>query len=290
MSLTDSKTVYRVGYQPLMSGVTVAPFAYCHHCPCQPTDGTECCLHPSDKLKSILKMQTAPEETAAIIVEPVLGEGGYVAAPLSFMQALRKICTENNILLIFDEVQSGFGRTGKWFAFEHYGIVPDILVMAKGIANGLPLSGIIAREELHKKWVPGSHGGTYGGNAVACAAAVETINTIRDEKVLENTIERGEQLMQGLKKLQKEHPKWISDVRGKGLMIGLEFDRNVVEKGTSGAIIRQCLKNGMFLLSTGAFEAVRFIPPLTVSKSEIDEGLAIFEKSLMQVLFIPITG
>lgn len=283
MSLTNSKTIYKVGYQPLMSGVSVTPFPYCHHCPCKANakEG-ECCNHPLTAIKDLLKMQSAPEETAAILLEPVLGEGGYVPATASFMQGLRKICTDNNILLICDEVQSGFGRTGKWFAYEHYGIVPDILVMAKGIANGFPLSGIISREELQKKWKPGSHGGTYGGNAVSCAAAVEVINIIREEKVLENVEQRSKQIFAKLETLKSKHPE-ISDVRGKGLMIGMEFKGEKVAKGTANEIVNACLHEGMFLLTCSAFETIRFIPPLNVTEEEVNTGLEIFSKALQSV-------
>jgi 4-aminobutyrate aminotransferase len=241
MSLTNSKTVYKVGYQPLMAGVTVAPFGSDHN------------PNALDALRDILKMQTAPEETAAIIVEPILGEGGYIPASLDFLKGLRKICDEHGILLIFDEVQSGFGRTGKMFAFEHYGVTPDILVMAKGIANGFPLSGIVSREELQKKWKPGSHGGTYGGNAVSCAAAVEVINVFKEENVLANVVERGSQLMRKLEALRLKYPDHISEVRGKGLMIGFEFKKGIA-KGTASEVTNACMQHGMFLLTCSAFD------------------------------------
>jgi len=271
MSLTNSKTIYKIGYQPLMAGVSVAPFGSDHN------------PHALDALRDILKMQTAPEETAAILIEPILGEGGYIPASQSFVQGLRKICDEHGILLIFDEVQSGFGRTGKMFAYEHYGIVPDILVMAKGIANGFPLSGIVSREELQKKWKTGSHGGTYGGNAVSCAAAVEVVNVFKDENILLNVNERGKQLTTKLEALKFKYPDHIADVRGKGLMIGVEFKRGAVAKGTANEITKSCLTQGMFLLTCSAFECVRFIPPLTVTAEEIDTGLGVFEKALQDV-------
>lgn len=168
MSMTTSKTVYRIGYQPLMPGVFVAPFPYAYRYGWDEETTVDFCLNELDFL---LLSQTAPSETAAIIIEPVLGEGGYVVPPQRFMAALRALCDEHGILLIADEVQSGFGRTGKFFAHEHFGITPDIMVMAKGLASGLPLSGIAASKDLMAKWLPGSHGGTYGGNALACAAA-----------------------------------------------------------------------------------------------------------------------
>lgn len=283
MSLTTSKTIYRVGYQPLMAGVFVAPYAYCHRCPVKRAanlpDG-ECCNNPLDQVRLLLKQQTAPQETAAILLEPVLGEGGYVLPPASFMQGLREICDEHGILLIADEVQSGFGRTGKFFAVEHFGVTPDILIMAKGLASGFPLSAIAARREIMDKWIPGSHGGTYGGNAVSCAAAVETINVIRDEGLLQNAVERGAQLTDGLTELQGRFP--IADVRGAGLMVGVEFADDVAY-GTVGKISKACLDQDMLLLTTSIYETIRFIPPLTVSAEEIEAGLRIFERALAQV-------
>lgn len=286
MSLTNSKTIYKVGYQPLMSGVSVTPFSYCHHCPCKKDikAGQDCCNRPLDALKDLLKMQSAPEETAAIILEPILGEGGYVPAAQSYLKGLRKICDEHNILLIFDEVQSGFGRTGKWFAYEHYGVLPDILIMAKGIANGFPLSCLVSREELQKKWKTGSHGGTFGGNAVSCAAAVEVINVFKDENIFNNVAERSKQLFAKLEALKHKYPEHIADIRGKGLMIGMEFNGDTTAKGTANEIVKACLSHGMFLLTCSAFETIRFIPPLTVSEDEINTGVDIFTKALQDVL------
>ncbi len=287
MSLTTSKTIYRVGYQPLMAGVFVAPYAYCHRCPVKRAanlhpfePGGECCNNPLDQVRLLLKQQTAPQETAAILVEPVLGEGGYVMPPASFMQGLREICDEHGILLIADEVQSGFGRTGTFFAVEHFGVTPDILIMAKGLASGFPLSAIAARRELMDRWIPGSHGGTYGGNAVSCAAAAETIDVIRDEGLLQNAVERGEQLTDGLTELQGRFP--IADVRGAGLMVGVEFADDVAY-GASGKVSKACLDQDMLLLTTSIYETIRFIPPLTVSAEEIETGLRIFERALEQV-------
>ena len=172
MSLTTSKTIYRSGYQPLMAGVYVAPFPYAYRLGMSEEQASSYAL---EQLRYLLLSQTAPQETAAILIEPVLGEGGYVVPPASFLRGLRQICDEHGILLIFDEVQSGFGRTGKWFALEHSGVLPDIMTVAKGLASGMPLSGVFAPMALMQKWTPGSHGGTYGGNALACAAATVII-------------------------------------------------------------------------------------------------------------------
>ena len=175
-----------------------------------------------DELEFLFLSQSAPQETAAILIEPVLGEGGYVVPPAGFLNSLREICDKYGIMLIIDEIQSGFGRTGKWFAQEHFNVTPDIMTVAKGIASGLPLSGVFSRLELMKKWQTGTHGGTFGGNAIACAAGVATIKAMRDEKMVENAQIRGAQLINHLRRIQLDFPV-IGDVRGLGLMIGVEF-------------------------------------------------------------------
>ncbi len=279
MSLTTSKTIYRAGYQPLMAGVTVAPFPYAYRYGWSAEETSRWCLAELDLLFS---SQTAPDETAAILIEPVLGEGGYVVPPASFMRGLRERCDAHGILLIADEVQSGFGRTGKWFSFEHFGVRPDIVIAAKGIASGMPLSGVFAPLELMKNWPPGSHGGTYGGNAVSAAAAVATVRAIREEHMLENANERGLQLMTGLRHLQEEYPA-IGDVRGLGLMIGTEFRTaaRAPDKHTAKAVAHAALERGLILLTCGAWDnTIRWIPPLMVGEAQIAEALKIFEHAL----------
>ncbi len=281
MSLTTSKTIYRAGYQPLMPGVFVAPYPYAYRYGWDAEQTSQWCL---EELEFLLASQTAPHETAALLIEPVLGEGGYVVPPGSFLQGLRKICDQHGILLICDEVQSGFGRTGKWFAFENFGVKPDIIVIAKGLASGLPLSGVISSLELMQRWEPGSHGGTYGGNAVACAAAAETIRVIRDEHLLENANKRGSQLMAGLRHLQENYAG-IGDVRGLGLMIGTEFRtaKNEPDKKSAKAIIQACLDSRLLLLSCGTWDnTIRWIPPLIVSEDQITRALEIFEQALQR--------
>jgi 4-aminobutyrate aminotransferase len=284
MALTTSKTVYRTGFGPLPSGVFVAPFPYAFRLKMTEAEASEYAL---EQLDFLLASQTAPKETAAILVESVLGEGGYVVPPVSFMKGLREICDKNDILLIFDEIQSGFGRTGKWFAFEHYHVVPDIITAAKGLASGLPLSGVFSRTDIMLKLDVGSIGGTYGGNAVACAAGVATIRAMRDEHMLENATERGIQLMTGLRKLQEEYSQ-IGDVRGKGLMIGAEFildGRPDKAKQLAKDIIHAAEDRGLLLLSCGTYDnTVRWIPPLNVKSEQVNEGLKIFEDSLKETL------
>lgn len=292
MSLTSSKTVYRVGYQPLMPGVFFAPYAYCYRCPKAEADPeryghSSCCGWALEQVRFLLKSQTAPEETAAILVEPLLGEGGYVVPPTSFLRGLREICEEHDILFILDEVQSGFGRTGRFFALEHFGVVPDILVMAKGMASGLPLSGIAARRELMDRWRPGTHGGTYGGNTVACAAAEATIQVLQQEGLVENAVHLGQKLLDRLRVLQDRYPG-LGDVRGLGLMVGVEFvvpGGRTPDKNRAKAMQRACLEAGLLLLTCGTDENImRWIPPLIIGEQELDDALSIFERALDSVV------
>ncbi|PRP73501.1 hypothetical protein PROFUN_02510 [Planoprotostelium fungivorum] len=289
MALTTSKTIYRAGYGPLMGGVFHTPYPYCKQCPVSiATDGKynvdNCCNNPLLELEQLFKMGSAPSETAAVIIEPVLGEGGYVTPPQGFLKALKDLCHKNNVLLIADEVQSGFGRTGKFFAVEHYDVVPDILIFAKGIASGFPLSGIASTYDIMASQPAGSMGGTYAGNAVSCAVACATIDAMKEEKMLENTQIRGEQLMSGLRSLQKKYDV-ISDVRGLGLMVGVEFNPKKTDvTKIADAISKECYNRNMLLLTTSIFETLRFIPPLNVTGEEIDTALDIFERSLETVL------
>jgi 4-aminobutyrate aminotransferase len=279
MSLTTSKTIYSAGFGPLMSGVTVVPFPYALHGPIQ--DEEKCSEWCLDQLRLALKQQTAPSDTAAVLIEPIMGEGGYVVPPKSFMKGLREICTEHNLLLIADEVQCGFGRTGEYFAIDsHFGVSPDILVIAKGIANGFPLSGIASRRELMDKQPPGSMGGTYAGNAVSCAAALAVQDVFDEENVLANTRARGKQFVAGLQRLKDSGKYPILDIRGLGLMIGIEFDNQKVPYGTASKVASACLDHGMMILTTSVYETLRFMPPLIISEDECKLGLEIFEKAL----------
>jgi 4-aminobutyrate aminotransferase len=264
-----------------MPGVFVAPYPYAFRYGWQDEQTSSWCL---DELRHLLITQTAPHETAAILVEPVLGEGGYVPPPASFMRGLRQIADEHDLLLIIDEIQSGFGRTGRWFAYEHFNVMPDILVIAKGLASGMPLSGVLSARSLMEKWTPGSHGGTYGGNAVAATAAVATIQTIREENLVENAQARGSQLMEGLRHLQARYPM-IADVRGLGLMIAAEFrdaDGNP-DNPTAKAVQKACFEERLLLLTCGPWDnTIRWIPPLIVSEKQVEAGLQIFERALQK--------
>lgn len=284
MALTTSKTIYRTGFAPLPAGIYASPFPYAFNLGMSEEEAGQYAL---EKLEYLLASQTAPKETAAILIESVLGEGGYVVPPASFMKGLREICDKHGIMLIFDEVQSGFGRTGKWFAMEHFGVLPDIMTVAKGIASGMPLSGVFSRTDIMKKLDVGSIGGTYGGNALSCAAGTATIRAMREEKMVENAAERGIQLMTGLRKLQEEYPQ-IGDVRGKGLMVGTEF---IVDGSQAKAkplvkeIIRKSEEKGMLLLSCGTYDnTLRWIPPLNVTPDQINDGLSIFGESVKETI------
>jgi 4-aminobutyrate aminotransferase len=295
MALTSSKGKYRGGYSNLPAGVHFAPFAYCYQCAVARGAGkdtaaisaaaprtAECCGEPQRQLRHILHTETVPEDVAAILVEPVQGEGGYIVPPASFIQELRQICDEYGILLIADEVQTGFGRTGAFFAMEHFGVTPDIMTIAKGLASGLPLSGIAARGELMEKWHAGSHGGTYGGNAVACAAAVATIAAIREDGMVENAARLGGILACELMGVKNRNPS-IGDVRGLGLMVGVEL------VGANGApdgalaknVLAGCRERGLLLLNCGPYDnVVRFIPPLVVDEHQVRQAVRIFEDAL----------
>jgi 4-aminobutyrate aminotransferase len=272
MAMTTSKTVYRAGHAPLPGGVYVAPFP-------DPlaSDQAAAIDEALTGLDHLLLTQTAPGETAAMILEPVLGEGGYIPAPREFLEGLVERCRAHGILFIADEVQSGFGRTGRMFAVDHYGIEPDIICMAKGIASGFPFSALGTRRELDDQWPTGSHGGTYGGNPIGCAAALATIEVMSEPGFLENVRARGEQLSGALGDLQSQHPD-LRQIRGPGLMVASSF----AEPARVPAVIAHCLREGrVILMNAGTYgRDVRWMPPLVVSADEIDEGVQAFASAL----------
>jgi len=269
-------------------------------------------LHQLDLL---FEQQTAPAETAAIIVEPVLGEGGYIPAPASFLSALRATCDKHGIVLIFDEIQSGFGRCGKYFACEWSGVRPDVMLFAKGLANGFPLSGVVSTKDIMDTMPPRSMGGTYAGNAVSCAAAIactevmkvspavvtpaQLTNWFQEENVLQNAMARSAELFSFLRDMQKNHELCIVDVRGRGLMVALEFacddgrlptfrlhspGAKLPPRGIAPKISKLCSERGLLILSTSAFEVIRFIPPLNISSEDLVAGLAIFKQAVIDVI------
>ena len=281
MAMTTSKTGYRAGHAPLPSGVFPSPFPQ--------TVGTgldteEAVCQALDSLRYLLASQTAPYETAAMILEPVLGEGGYYAAPASFLRGLREICDEHGILFIADEVQSGFCRSGTMFAMEPSGVQPDIIVMAKGIASGFPIAAIGASNELMSRWPTGSHGGTYGGNPIGCAAALATIDVLTAPGFLDNVNARGAQLRDGLTKLAAEHPV-IADVRGPGLMVAAEFrdpDTGEPDPVHTAAAISHARDSGhLLLMNAGTWaNTIRFMPPLVVDEDEVSTALTALTAAL----------
>jgi 4-aminobutyrate aminotransferase len=272
MAMTTSKTGYRAGHAPLPAGVYVSPFP-------DPL-ATDHDATVADALRAfdrLLLAETAPAETAAVIMEPVLGEGGYIPAPKAFIEGIAERCAQHGILFIADEVQSGFGRTGHWFAVEQYEIEPDIICMAKGIASGFPFSALGTRRELDDKWPQGSHGGTYGGNPLGCAAALATIEVMSEPGFLDNVRARGAQLTAALEALRVNDPD-VVQVRGPGLMVGSSFaDASRVPK-----VIQHCLQEGrLILMNAGTYgNVIRWMPPLVVTDAEIDEGVQAFSNAL----------
>ena len=281
-SVTTSNLNYRTGYEPLLPGVHVVPYPIAY--PAFGGDTDAAGAASLAELDTLFRSVIAPSTVAAIIVEPVLGEGGYYPASASFLRALRERCTEHGILLIADEVQSGYGRTGRMWAFEHAGIVPDVVCVAKAIANGLPLSAIVSSRETQERWGRGAHGSTFGGNPVACAAGIAVLETIRDEGLVENAIARGAELTAGLAKIAAEDDR-IGDIRGPGLMVGVQFTTDQAT-GAPDAVLPDelmaaCADAGLLVLTCGAVhETVRWIPPLDVTAAEIAEAVELFGETL----------
>lgn len=280
MAMTNSKTVYRQGHAPLPSGVFVAPFPYTFLTGEDEDTAVRRCVAEFDLL---LRTQTGPDETAAVIIEPVLGEGGYVPAPAAFLQGLAERCRAHGILFVADEVQTGFGRTGRMFAIEHAGIDPDVLVMAKGIASGFPVSAIGASEELMARWPTGSHGGTYGGNPMGCAAALATIDVMTAPGFLAHAASLGAHLRAGLDELAGHH-KAIGENRNLGAMLATEL---VDADGRPDAprtadVLRHLLQvEHVVLMSCGPYgSTLRWIPPLVTTIEQADAALAAFDRAL----------
>lgn len=275
LSLTASKTKQRAGFGPLLPGVTHMPYGNCRSCAYNLTY-PDCNVHCVNSWRETIFQRTvAPDEVAAVVVEPIQGEGGHTIPPPKFFPQLRALCDEFGILLIADEIQSGMGRTGKFFAIEHWDVVPDIITLAKGLGSGLPISALLARDEI-MSWPPGSHGSTFGGNPVACAAALETIDLV-EEGLMANAVEIGEYLIEGLSELQSRFPV-ISDVRGKGLMLAIEF----TPAEMALTFERACFEKGLLVLTCGE-DAVRFAPPMILKKPDVDKALEIVTTVLSEL-------
>lgn len=284
LALTSSKAFYRQGHEPFMPGVHFAPYATPYHCPAggEKEDCAAACLAALDRL---FAHEVEPTRVAAMFVEPILGEGGYIDPPPAFLQGLRDRCDQYGILLVADEIQSGMGRSGRWWAIEHAGIVPDLMAVAKGIASGFPLSVLAGRPEIMRRWPPGAHGTTFGGNPVSAAAALATIAVIEEKQLVANAAERGEQLQAGLRRLQQIYP-FIGDVRGKGLMVGVEF----TPAGPTSApqvvdlVKAACLEGGILLSKCGPHnQALRLAPPLIITADQIDLFLDVFGAAVQKV-------
>ena len=280
VTLTASKARYHTGMGPFLPGVHHVRYPYCfrmcHHGPGEP-----CPIAAGEDLELLFRTVVPPESVAAIVVEPIQGEGGYVVPPDSFLPRLREICDAHGILLVADEVQTGFGRTGKMFAVDHSGVVPDIMCVAKGMGNGLPIGAIVAKAAVMAKWHPGEHGTTFGGNPVACAAATVVIETLRSERLPERAAALGARVLERARGWQVKHPR-LGDVRGRGLMIGLEFmegERPAPE--LTQRILQAALERDLLLLACGVDEnVIRMIPPLTITEEELEKGLDVLEASI----------
>jgi 4-aminobutyrate aminotransferase len=285
MALTSSGVKYRGHFEPLLGGVHFAPYPYVLRNPTG-RDAQAAVVHSLAGIEELFATVIYPDDVAAFLVEPILGEGGYVVPPDSFLPALRELADRHGILLIADEVQSGMGRTGRMWATERYDARPDILVMAKGIASGMPLSGIMARRELLDRFGPGSHGGTYGGNAVACAAAVATLDVIESEGLLANAARQGERLLAGLRDAAEGH-SCVAEVRGRGLMIGIELAQGPELKprpDLAKGVLREALDRKLLLLSCGTHgQVVRVIPPLVTTDDEVDMAIGVIREALAAV-------
>jgi 4-aminobutyrate aminotransferase len=282
-TITTSKVKYRNRQGPFLPDVYYARFPYPYRSSA-PTE--EACAQESlDDIDRLFEHIIDPQDVAAFILELVQGEGGYVVPPRAWLTALRKLCDQHGILLIVDEVQSGFGRTGEWFAAQALGVEPDIVCMAKGIASGFQLGSTAARGDLMRKWGPLSHGTTFGGNPVSCAAALATLDVIRDENLLENSRTQGAYMMKALRELQAES-SIVGDVRGVGMMIGVEFVKpgkdKVPNTEAAGRILKRALENGMILYPCGHWsQTIRLIPPLIITRDQVDQGLDIFRRAVL---------
>jgi 4-aminobutyrate aminotransferase len=281
MSVTSSRAKVRGHYEPLLASTYYAPYPYYYRSPfgSAPAEADDYYL---SELNSLFDTMVMPDDVAAILVETIAGEGGYLVPSSRWLQEVRNICDEHGIMLVLDEIQTGVGRTGTMWGFEHFGVAPDIMTVAKGIASGLPVSAVVANKSIMDKWPPGAHGGTYGANAVGTAAAAETLRVMRDEHLPENAAEIGDVLAQGLREIQAKHPV-IGEVRGLGLMLAVEFvdeDGNP-NPGAVAKVMERCLAENVLLINCGTYDqAIRVIPPLVIDRQQAKQFLTIFENAV----------
>jgi len=281
MSVTGANAKYRANYEPLLPSVYFAPYPYCYRCPLN-TSPEKCSLECFKWIDKIFNLLIVPNNVAAIIIEPVQGEGGYIPVPKKYMQALRKICDKYKILLIFDEIQCGYGRTGKMFASEHFDVVPDIMTLGKAIAGGFPMSAIVSTNEIMSKWKTGSHGTTFGGHPVCAAAGLAVLDAFKEENILKNVNVQGSYFKEKLFRLKDKYSV-IGDVRGLGLMLAVELvKKDNSPNAEAFEFIRKYLEDHkMLIFGCGVYHnVIRFIPPLNVKKEEIDKGLDLLEEAL----------
>jgi 4-aminobutyrate aminotransferase len=280
LALTSSKYTQQAGFAPVMPGVTHVPYPNTYRPLFAGSDQGKAVL---DYIRMLFERNLPPTEVAAIVVEPIQGEGGYLVPPDGFLAGLRQICDEHGIFLVFDEVQSGVGRSGRMFACEHSGVQPDIMTLAKGLGSGLPVGAIVARRRIMQQWKKGAHGNTFGGNPLCCAAANMTLDLVRDQYAA-NAAKVGAHFMKRLKELAASYP-CIGDVRGRGLMIGIELIKpdGAPNRALSDAMLHRAFQNGLLLLSCGV-STVRFMPPLCVTEAEVDEAIVMLRKSFDEAL------
>ena len=279
MAVTTSKAAYRRGYGALLPDVYMAPFPYPLACPIEPAhDAETCAQHSLAELDVLLEHQVPAEHVAAILIEPVLGEGGYIAPPRSFLVALRDLATRIGALLVFDEVQTGFGRTGAWFAAQKFGVTPDIMALAKALGGGLPLGAVVAPRELHERWLGGTHGSTFGGNPVSCASGLATLEVIRDDDLVSRAERLGELMVRELAPI-RSHPR-VREIRRFGAMVAVEFNDSKASK----AVLRSALERDVLLITCGFHDqVVRFIPALNISESDLRTGTRAVVEALQPV-------
>jgi 4-aminobutyrate aminotransferase len=284
VSLTASKPYQRARFAPLIPGVEHIFYPYCYRCPFNlecPSCGYACVDYIDEYM---FHRYVPPEEVAMLIAEPIQGEGGYVVPPDGYFPRLKKLLDKYGILFASDEVQAGMGRTGKWFGIEHFGVVPDIVCMAKGIAAGMPLGVMASRADI-QDWKPGSHASTFGGNPVSCATALAVLDIIKSENLLENAQKQGKLIKDRLNEMKDRHPM-IGDVRGKGLMVGVELVKDKTTKEyaqkETGEVMMECFRNGLAIVNCG-INVIRWMPPLTITSDLVEPALEIFEKSLTKI-------
>jgi 4-aminobutyrate aminotransferase/(S)-3-amino-2-methylpropionate transaminase len=284
MSLTGSVHPYKYGFGPREVAIIRMPYAYCYRCPLG-LEYPACNMRCLERIRETFRVHLSPDDVAAMIVEPIQGEGGFIVPPQEFLQGLGKICNENKILLIADEIQSGMGRTGKMFAVEHYDVVPDLITMAKSLGGGLPLAAVIGEKELMDSVHIGGLGGTFGGNPLSCVAGLQAIETT--QCLLGSAVERGRLVLSRLKEMSEKY-RLIGDVRGLGLMVGVELvkDEKTKEpaKKERDEILAECHKHGLIVIGAGAYKnIIRFLPPLNISEELLNKGLDIFRYAMESV-------